>query len=142
MKCLNFILLLVSLITIQTEEGNSEKLPWLLTLPTYESCMETSVLSIPVLLTKKQSLSITVSTQPAKAGISSPVAATEVQQEGWLQLRAGFAYSKHLSSVPSNINMEQGQLSWLCIQPGWVQKGFISSGSIMQWLNVSGDARL
>lgn len=74
------ILCLVSLITIQIEEGNSKKLPLPLTLLIYESCMERSFVSIPIFTTKKQSLSIAISTQLAKAG------ETRVHQEGRLQL--------------------------------------------------------
>lgn len=81
-----YILWLVSLIMIEIDEGHNEKLPLLLKLSNYESCLETSFLSIPIFTIKKQNFSITISTQLAKAEINSPLAATEVHQEGQLHL--------------------------------------------------------
>lgn len=65
---------------MQIEEGHSEKLPLLLSLLNYESCMETSFLSTHIYDNETKLLAL------AKAGIEPLLAVTAAHQEEQLQL--------------------------------------------------------
>lgn len=70
---------------MQIEEGHSEKLPLLLPLLNYESCMETSFLSTHI-YDNETKLFCKCINALAKAGIDPLLAVTAAHQEEQLQL--------------------------------------------------------